>query len=48
VSEETGIIKSTTEIIHEEYELMECLKDECGASVNRRCNYYTAKDEYNS
>jgi hypothetical protein len=39
-SEETGILKSYVEIYNEEYELMECLKDDCGTYRNGRCCYY--------
>jgi hypothetical protein len=39
VSEETGIIKSRQDILKEEYELMECFKEECGVWHKGRCCY---------
>jgi hypothetical protein len=47
-SEETGIIKSSIEVVREDYELMECVRNECGVFLNGRCNYYTSSDESNS
>jgi hypothetical protein len=47
-NEETGVIKSTTEVVQEEYELMPCIKEDCGVFVSGKCNYYTASDESNS
>ncbi|HEY5585715.1 MAG TPA: hypothetical protein VIK78_14665 [Ruminiclostridium sp.] len=39
ISEDTGIISSQEEILVEEYFLMDCPKEECGAWQNDRCNY---------
>lgn len=40
VNEETGIIRSNTETVVEEYTMMECPQENCGAWRNGKCNYY--------
>ena len=39
---------STEQITKTSIELMDCLKENCGAYYNNRCNYYTAVNEKNT
>jgi hypothetical protein len=39
IDEETGVLKGYKEAYYEEYELMDCLKEECGVWQCSRCNY---------
>lgn len=38
-SEETGVVKSHKQALTEEYELMECLGENCGVYYSGKCNY---------
>lgn len=48
VNEENGFIKSHQEVIREEYAMMDCQQENCGAWHKGKCNYYTAPGETNS
>ncbi len=39
VSEDTGVISGYTECVVEEYGLMECTQENCGAWLDGKCNY---------